>query len=188
MLPATRASCTVGKVAPSHPLKPSVSGQEAARKLAGPSPFLNRGFSRRSARFRYHRPGLQHHIDRMMPFDKLDAFKVCHALTLELYKTAQAFEARDAGLAGELALAALIASSRIARGTGFRNRRMFCACLERSHAALSEISYFLNMARAFDFISADVHQDLESQRGRAAFYVMKLLLAGVEPPPPSPSS
>ena len=61
---------------------------------------------------------------------------------------------------------------------------MFSACLERSHAALSEISYFLNMARAFDCISAEAHQDLESQRGRAAFYVMKLLLAGAEPPPP----
>jgi hypothetical protein len=121
----------------------------------------------------------------MMPFEKLDAFKVCHELTIALSKTAEEFEERDPGLAGEMALAALIASSRIARATGFHNHRMFSACLERSHAALSEISYFLNLARAFDFISADVHRDLESQRGRAAFYVMKLLLADVRPPPPS---
>lgn len=59
----------------------------------------------------------------MVPFEKLDAFKICHELTIAVYKTIEEFEERDPGLAGELALAALIASSRIARGTGFRNRR-----------------------------------------------------------------
>jgi four helix bundle protein len=122
----------------------------------------------------------------MMPFEKLDAFQACHMLTVALYKTAETFEERDPNLAAELQLAGLIASSRIARGTGVRNKRMFSAYLERSHAALTEISYLLNMARAFDLITADVHRDLESQRGRAAFYVMKLLLSliGSQPPPP----
>ncbi len=40
----------------------------------------------------------------------------------------------------------LIASSRIARGAGFRQRRLFAACVDRTLGALSEIAYHLEMA------------------------------------------
>src|SRR5205085_3587652 len=61
----------------------------------------------------------------------------------------------DATLAAQLWAAALCASSRIARGSGFRNRRMFAACVDRTLAALAEISFYLEVGCAMDLISKD---------------------------------
>src|SRR5205823_13219782 len=79
--------------------------------------------------------------------------------------------------------AALCASSRIARGSAFRNRRMFAACVDRTLSALSEISYYLDMGYAMGLISKEDHQEIESLGGRALFYSMKLVmsLAGGSP-------
>ncbi len=126
----------------------------------------------------------------MSAYEDLDAFKACHQLTLAVHRLAESLEERDATLGGHLWAAALCASSRIARGSGFRNRRMFAACVDRTLSALSEISYYLEMGHAMGLISKEERQELESLGGRALFYSMKLVmsLAGggpneTEPPP-----
>jgi len=113
-------------------------------------------------------------------YQELDAFKACHQLTLAVHRLAEKLEERDATLAGHLWAAGLCASSRIARGSGFRNRRMFAACVDRTLAALSEIAYYLEMGYAMGLISKEERQELESLSGRALFYSMKLVLT--EPP------
>ncbi len=124
------------------------------------------------------------------PYEELDAFKACHQLTLAVHRVVETLEERDAALAAQLWAAALCASSRIARGSGFRNRRMFAACVDRTLAALAEISFCLEVGCAMDLISKDDRQELESLGGRALFYSMKLVtsLAGGSPsetgPPP----
>src|SRR2546426_5701802 len=80
-------------------------------------------------------------------------------------------------LSGHLWAAALCASSRIARGSAFRNRRMFAACVDRTLSALSEISYYLDMGYAMGLISKEDHQEIESLGGRALFYSMKLVMS-----------
>lgn len=112
----------------------------------------------------------------MRSFEQLDAFKVSHELTLAVHRIVDQIQARDAELAGQLWQAALIATSRIARGVGCGNRRMFALCLNRSLGALDEINYLLQLARLMDLLTKEAHQELESLRGRANFYVMKLLL------------
>jgi four helix bundle protein len=107
-------------------------------------------------------------------YQELDAFKACHQLTLAVHRLAERLEERDATLAGHLWAAALCASSRIARGSGFRNRRMFAACVDRTLSALSEISYYLDMGYAMGLIAKEDHQEIESLGGRALFYSMKL--------------
>jgi hypothetical protein len=72
--------------------------------------------------------------------------------------------------------AALIASSRIARGSGSRSRRMFWYAADRTLSALSEIDYHLNMADGLGLLVKGDHQRLESLRGRAVFYTTKLIL------------
>ncbi len=123
----------------------------------------------------------------MPHFEQVDAFKVCHELTLALHQTAERLDARDPELAAQLWCAALFASGRIARGVGMGNRRMFAMCLERSLGALSEIDSLPRTARRLDVITADLHDDLESRRGRASCYVTKLLSSLREPPAPLPS-
>lgn len=129
----------------------------------------------------------------MPRYDQLDAFKACEQLTLAVHRTVEQIQERDSELAGELWLAALIASSRIARGVGFGNRRMFATALDRSLGALSEIGYHLNLARVMDLVSQETHAQLEALRGRATFYTTKLLFSlqvdpgtGSEPPSPGP--
>ena len=126
----------------------------------------------------------------MSAYQELDAFKACHQLTLAVHRLAEKLEERDATLAGHLWAAGLCASSRIARGSGFRNRRMFAACVDRTLAALSEIAYYLEMGYAMGLISKEERQELESLSGRALFYSMKLVLslAGGSPNETEPPS
>ena len=124
------------------------------------------------------------------PYEDLDAFKACHHLTLAVHRVVESLEERDATFAAQLWAAALCASSRIARGSGFRNRRMFAACVDRTLAALSEISFYLEVGCAMDLISKEDRQELESLGGRALFYSMKLVtsLAGGSPSETGPAS
>jgi len=116
----------------------------------------------------------------MASYEDLDAFKACQELMLALHKVVEALEEFDSELSAELWSAALVAPSRLARGSGFRNRKMFWFSADRSFAALTEISYYLNVCDGLGVITKEEHQRLESLRGRAAFYTMKLVgeLAG----------
>ena len=111
----------------------------------------------------------------MASFEDLDAFKACQELTLALYKVVEVLEDFDSELSAELWSAALVAPSRLARGSGFRNRKMFWVSADRSFSALSEISYYLNLCDGLGLITKEEHQRLESLRGRAAFYTMRLV-------------
>src|SRR2546428_12583245 len=120
---------------------------------------------------------------RVSACEEWAACRAGHALTLAVHRLAEKLEGRDATLSGHLWAAALCTSSRIARGSAFRNRRMFAACVDRTLSALSEISYYLDMGYAMGLISKEDHQEIESLGGRASFYSMKLVmsLAGGSP-------
>ena len=121
----------------------------------------------------------------MSSYEDLDAFKACHALTLATWKVAEKFEETDPELSAQLFGAALVASSRIARGSGSRNRKLFWACVDRSLCALSEIEYHLTMGHTMGLIAQEDHDNLESLRGRAVFYTTKLVLDLTSGPPPA---
>jgi len=120
----------------------------------------------------------------MLAFEELDAFKVCHQLTLGIHRVAEKIGDRDPELAGQLWIAALFASGRIARGAGFLNRRMFAMCLDRTLGALHEIGYHLDLARGLTLLDEETHRELEGLRGRATFYTTKLLTSLQDDPGP----
>src|SRR4029077_3257541 len=95
-----------------------------------------RNFSVRVARIRFFPRASPMYRWRVSAYEDLDAFKACHQLTLAVHRLAERLEERDATLSGHLWAAALCASSRIARGSAFRNRRMFAACVDRTLSAL----------------------------------------------------
>jgi hypothetical protein len=111
------------------------------------------------------------------PYADLDAFKACHQLTLAFARVNPKLSERDAELAGRLWSAVIVASSRIARGSGFRDQRRFIACVDRTAAALAEFEAYVELARELELISAEEHRELESLGGRALFYVMKLSMS-----------
>jgi len=111
----------------------------------------------------------------MQAYEQLDAFRECDELALRTHRVLHQIEDLDPELAAQLWSAALIAASRIARGTGMGNRRMFVACIDRTLGALAEVGFHLKMARALDLVTEEIEQEIESQRGRAVFYSTKLL-------------
>ena len=125
----------------------------------------------------------------MSPFEKLDAYKACHELVIATHPVIEALEKKDPELAIQLWSAALVSSSRIARGSGFGNRKMFQAAVWRSMGALSEIGYHLNLADGLGLVPKEDCQRLESLRGRPVFYTTKLAfeLAGGDGPQERPS-
>src|SRR5256712_12830064 len=88
-----------------------------------------RNFSVRLARIRFFPWASPTYRWRVSAYEDLDAFKACHQLTLAVHRLAEKLEERDATLSGHLWAAALCTSSRIARRSAFRNRRMFAACV-----------------------------------------------------------
>ncbi len=118
----------------------------------------------------------------MPSYRDLDAFTACHQLVLAVHRVTETLADRDAELAGQLWAAALIAPSRIARGSGYRQPRMFAACVDRTLGALAEVTCYLEMARTMELLSEEDHRELESLGGRAVFYAMKLAMS-LEPDP-----
>ena len=124
----------------------------------------------------------------MTSYKDLDAFQACHQLTLAAHRVGLKLEENDASLAARLRSTAIVAASRIARGSGFRNRRMFLSCVDRTAAALAEFEAYLELARELELIAADDHRELESLGGRALFYVMKLAMSLEPSKPPEGAS
>lgn len=114
---------------------------------------------------------------RARRYEDLDAYKACHQLTLRVHRVVEAMEARDPALATALWTAALRAPTRIARSTAFSRPRAVAMCLDRTLGALTELAYHLSLARVMGLVSDDDHREIESLRGRAVFYTIKLLMS-----------
>lgn len=116
----------------------------------------------------------------MKAYEQLDAFRVCHELTMTAHRVLKTFEERDPELAAQLWCAVMVASSRIVRGTAMSNRRLYVASVDRTLGALSEVGYFLQLAKTLDLLSEQDDKVLEGLRGRAVFYSSKLLLSLID--------
>lgn len=123
----------------------------------------------------------------MSSFKDLDAFQACHQLTLATHRVNLNTEDDHGRLGSRLRAAAIVATSRIARGSGFGDRQRFLSCVDRTAAALAEFEAYLELARELELIAAEDHRELESLGGRALFYVSKLALS-LEPPKAGPTS
>jgi four helix bundle protein len=117
----------------------------------------------------------------MKAYEHLDAWKVCHELTLGVYETTKPMLDSDPDIAHQLRLAALLAAAKLARGAGTGNMTMFRECAGMSAGHLSEVSYYLNIAHVMGLVSDATQQKLDALRGRALFYIWKHLC----PAPPA---
>ncbi|UCG86759.1 MAG: four helix bundle protein [Gemmatimonadota bacterium] len=114
----------------------------------------------------------------MMPYERLDSWGACHALTLCIYEATKPLLERDPDIAARLRLAALLSASKLARGAGTGCRTLMRQCAQLSAGHLSEVGYYLKLAQALNLISPQTFQKLYALRGRASFYLWKELLAG----------
>jgi len=116
----------------------------------------------------------------MKAYEELDAWKVCHELTLGVYEATKPMLDPEPDIAHQLRLAALLAAAKLARGVGTGNRVMFRECAGMAAGHLSEVSYYLNTTHVMGLVCDATHQRLDALRGRALFYLWKHLC------PPAP--
>ena len=112
----------------------------------------------------------------MLTFERLDAWKVCHALALAAFRVVRSLpESSDSDLLSDLVRSAILAPAKIARGSGTRSRRMFLQCVGLAAGHLAELAYYLRLANDLGVLPEDKWQELDALRGRASFYTWKLL-------------
>jgi four helix bundle protein len=84
----------------------------------------------------------------MMPYEKFEAWKVCHKLALEVYQiTGQWPTSERYQLTAQTRRAALSAPTNIAEGASKRGRREFRRYLDIARGSLSELSYLLRFSK-----------------------------------------
>ena len=86
------------------------------------------------------------HVDhsRMWPHERLRAWKACHRLALEVYRSTESWPKREMfGLAAQSRRAAYSAAANIAEGMAKQGVRELRRFLDMSVGSLSELSYAL---------------------------------------------
>src|SRR4051812_44617395 len=104
----------------------------------------------------------------MMPYEKLEAWKMSHELALKIYRKIGSVAAdRLFGLTSQARRAALSIPTNIAEGVAKLGCREFRRYLDISLGSLSELSYLLLFSRNRGLLSAKEWKQLDEQRNRA---------------------
>ncbi len=103
----------------------------------------------------------------MMPYERFDAWKLGHALALELYCATDKWPKEERfGLTSQLRRAALSVPTNIAEGAAKRGPREFRRFLDIALGSLAEISYLLRFGLDRGLIPPERWSELESLRNR----------------------
>ncbi len=111
-----------------------------------------------------------------MPYERFDAWKVCHELVLAVYKTTESWPDGD-GVKSHICRSAIRAPAKIANGSARRNRTAFRRFVLISLGHLSELAYLFHLALDLELLTKENWQKLDHIRGRASFYTWKLFLS-----------
>src|SRR4051794_19535379 len=105
----------------------------------------------------------------MTKYEKLDAWKLCHELTLQTYRVTAGFPRAEAyGLTSQARRAAIAIGANIAEGMAKRGPKEFRRFLDISLGSMAELGYLLRCARDLGFLDSEAWQRVESSRCRAA--------------------
>jgi four helix bundle protein len=114
----------------------------------------------------------------MMPYERFDAWKVCHELALSVYRATEAFPKSELyGLTSQLRRAAFSAAANIAEGAAKRGSAEFRRYLDISLGSLSELAYGARLAAELQMLTPEVAQNLQVGVERAGKVTMGLYKA-----------
>jgi hypothetical protein len=120
----------------------------------------------------------------VLKYTELDAWKACDSLFFEIRRETQAWRERDPGMADRLQRTALKSASKLAFGSGTGSQKRLRRAAEWSAGYLSQLGHDLAVATALGLVEPQHYQRLDALRGRATFYVWRLILP--DPPPEAP--
>jgi four helix bundle protein len=104
----------------------------------------------------------------VLPYERFDAWRFAHHLTLEVYAATRDFPLQERfGLTSQARRAAYSAAANIAEGSAKSGPREFRRYLDISLGSLSELAYALRLARDLGFLSEDRWRKVENLRDEA---------------------
>jgi four helix bundle protein len=104
----------------------------------------------------------------MMPYERFDAWQLCHRLVLEIYRFTKAFPEHERyGLTAQARRSAFSAAANIAEGSAKRGPREFRRYLDISLGSLSELGYTILVARDLGLLSVEEWRELNELRDKA---------------------
>ena len=114
----------------------------------------------------------------MKPYERFDAWKVCHELAVQVYRVTRGWPKEERyGLTSQVRRSALSAPTNLAEGSAKRGSREFARFGDIALGSLSELSYLLRFAESVGVMQAEDHAELETLCNRAGQLTWKLTRA-----------
>ena len=111
----------------------------------------------------------------MRPFEKLDAWKLSHDLTLRVYRMTRSFPDDERyGLTAQVRRAAASVAANVVEGSAASSKREFGRYLGIASRSLNEVSYWLILSRDLEYISRAQWHQLDELRDRAGKVIWAL--------------
>ena len=111
----------------------------------------------------------------MAPYERLEAWKLCHRLVLSVYRATRGFPPEERyGLTAQCRRAAVSAAANIVEGSAKRGRREFRRFLSIAFASLTELGYLLRVAGDLGFLDAAPEEELRLIHTSASRLTWKL--------------
>ncbi|MBL8978711.1 MAG: four helix bundle protein [Gemmatimonadetes bacterium] len=114
----------------------------------------------------------------MAPFERLEAWQLCHSLVVQVYRLTEGWPSQERfGLVSQVRRAAVSITTNIAEGSAKRGGREFRRFLDISLGSLAELTYLLRLAKDLGYLAPDAHAELEAMRDRAGVVTWRLYQA-----------
>ena len=111
----------------------------------------------------------------MLPYERLEAWKVCYALVLRVYQATDLFPKHELyGLTSQARRAAFSAAANIAEGSAKRGAREFRRFLDIAIGSLAELAFALRLAKDLGYLQEPAWQELDELRRRSGFLTWRL--------------
>ena len=121
---------------------------------------------------------------RVTTYDKIGAWRECHALTKAIYQATERFpKAELYGLTSQLRRASCSAATNIAEGVARRGPNELRRFLDISLGSLSEVSYLIRLSHELGIMSDADWKALDVQQQRARLLTWRLHVS-LRPPSP----
>ena len=111
----------------------------------------------------------------MAPYERLLAWRECHALVLEVYRATRSFPKEELyGLTSQARRAAFSAAANIVEGSAKRGSLEFRRFLDVSLGSLTELGYTLRVSKELGLLTEEWWGRLYDLQNRARFLTWKL--------------
>ncbi len=109
-------------------------------------------------------------------YRKLILWHRAHNFVLDVYKASSNFPKEEMfGLTSQLRRAAVSIPANIVEGQAQNTKSQYLRFLNHSSGSLSEVEYYIELAKDLEYFSTDLYEKLENQRKEIGFLLFQLI-------------